>query len=204
MKIKLSPVRSDETLAISKSGDSITINGITLNFGSLVDGATLPAAAIGCAWVHGPVERVNGELMLTVAMPHGALASEQSRFPSDIVNPPDGCVQLPTDFDPKPESPEPTWPAVVGAIDWTKVITREMKEEAAAARQLASVVAETAVLRAAADSAIAPLQDAVDIGDATDDEVLSLNEWKKYRVALNRLPDQLSYPTDIEWPITPV
>lgn len=204
MRIKLSPFGGDEVLALSVRGETITINGMALDFKALPDGALLPASATSCSWLYGPIERIAGELTLTVRLPHVALASEQSRFPADIVNPPDGCVQLPTDFDPKPESPEPTWPAVVGAIDWAQVITREMKEEAAAAQQLASVVAETAVLRAAADSAIAPLQDAVDIGDATDDEVLSLNAWKKYRVALNRLPDQLSYPTNIEWPITPV
>lgn len=50
---------------------------------------------------------------------------------------------------------------------------------------------------------IAPLQDAVDIGDATDAELAQLNLWKTYRVALNRIQDQPGYPTDIKWPETP-
>lgn len=52
-----------------------------------------------------------------------------------------------------------------------------------------------------ANLAIAPLQDAVDIEDATDDEIASLKDWKKYRVALNRL--DLSLVPDIDWPQLP-
>lgn len=88
-------------------------------------------------------------------------------------------------------------------IDWTKLVTKEMKEPAAAAQRLASVVAETATRRAVADTAIGPLQDAVDIDDTTDTELALLMGWKKYRIALNRLPDQAGYPATINWPIAP-
>ena len=88
-------------------------------------------------------------------------------------------------------------------IDWSQLITKEMKEQAAAAQALAVVIAETARLRALADAAIAPLQDAVDIDDATDADVAMLKAWKKYRVALNRLPDQPGYSTTIDWPVIP-
>lgn len=54
---------------------------------------------------------------------------------------------------------------------------------------------------ALAAAAIAPLQDAVDIGDATDEERASLQGWKKYRVALNRL--DLTAAPDIQWPEIP-
>ncbi|MFJ7312967.1 tail fiber assembly protein [Pseudomonas sp. NPDC098747] len=50
---------------------------------------------------------------------------------------------------------------------------------------------------------IAPLQDAVDIDEETEDEGVRLKAWKKYRVALNRLAEQPGYPQDIDWPITP-
>ncbi|KPA99321.1 MULTISPECIES: tail fiber assembly protein [Pseudomonas] len=50
---------------------------------------------------------------------------------------------------------------------------------------------------------IAPLQDAVDLGEATQIEVAQLKEWKRYRVALNRLPEQTGYPETIEWPVLP-
>ncbi|EJB9143170.1 tail fiber assembly protein, partial [Salmonella enterica] len=38
-----------------------------------------------------------------------------------------------------------------------------------------------------ASEKIAPLQDAVDLGIATDDEKARLDEWKKYRVRANRV-----------------
>lgn len=56
-------------------------------------------------------------------------------------------------------------------------------------------------LMAAATAAIAPLQDAVDIDEATDAEIALLKAWKKYRVALSRL--DLSTAPDIEWPTPP-
>ncbi|WP_010226171.1 tail fiber assembly protein [Pseudomonas donghuensis] len=62
---------------------------------------------------------------------------------------------------------------------------------------------ELARRRAAADYVIAPLQDAVDVEEATEDEAAALNAWKKYRVALSRVPDQPGYPTVIDWPTTP-
>lgn len=203
MRIKLSPFSADETLVLSRSGESITINGMKLDFEALSDGAMLPATATGCPWLYGPVQRIDGELTLTVRLPHGAQASEQSRFPVDIVNPPDGRVQLPTDFDPKPEQSEVSWPDTIGSIDWSQMVTAEMKQEAAAAKHLAGVQGEIAAQRGVADSAIAPLQDAVDLDDASEAEATALKAWKKYRVALNRLPEQAGYPTDIDWPAPP-
>ncbi|THD43922.1 tail fiber assembly protein [Enterobacteriaceae bacterium ML5] len=56
-------------------------------------------------------------------------------------------------------------------------------------------------LMALATVAISPLQDAVDIDEATDAEIAMLKAWKKYRVALSRL--DLSAAPDIEWPEEP-
>ena len=88
-------------------------------------------------------------------------------------------------------------------IDWSKMITAEMKEAQAAAALLAAVQAEIATLRKIADDAIAPLQDAVDVDDATTEEEALLKLWKKCRIALNRLPEQAGYPADINWPALP-
>ncbi|WNK67579.1 tail fiber assembly protein [Pantoea agglomerans] len=52
-----------------------------------------------------------------------------------------------------------------------------------------------------ANRAIAPLQDAVDISIATDEEITRLAEWKRYRVALSRI--DTSTAPDIEWPARP-
>ncbi|MFU9138308.1 tail fiber assembly protein [Erwinia tasmaniensis] len=56
-------------------------------------------------------------------------------------------------------------------------------------------------LQAEATLKIAPLQDAVDIYDATEEERANLTAWKKYRVALNRL--DLSTAPEITWPEVP-
>lgn len=62
---------------------------------------------------------------------------------------------------------------------------------------------ELSTRRAAADYAIAPLQDAVDIDEATEDEVAALKAWKKYRVLLSRVSEQPGYPDTIDWPAPP-
>ncbi|MGE8100284.1 tail fiber assembly protein [Pseudomonas fluorescens] len=48
---------------------------------------------------------------------------------------------------------------------------------------------------------IAPLQYAVDLGDATPQEQSALLDWKRYCVALNRIEQQAGYPLEVEWPI---
>ncbi|ENC3164680.1 tail fiber assembly protein, partial [Escherichia albertii] len=48
---------------------------------------------------------------------------------------------------------------------------------------------------------IAPLQDAVDLEIATEEEASLLAAWKKYRVLLNRV--DISVASDIEWPTIP-
>lgn len=88
-------------------------------------------------------------------------------------------------------------------IDWSKLITKQMKQEQAAKQRLADVLAEIARLRKIADYTIAPLQDAVDIDDATAAEISSLKAWKQYRVALNRIPAQPGYYEVIDWPVMP-
>ncbi|MEN4634424.1 tail fiber assembly protein [Pantoea agglomerans] len=56
-------------------------------------------------------------------------------------------------------------------------------------------------LRAEADTAIQPLQDASDLGIATDDEASQLVTWKKYRVMLMRISTE--DPENIFWPEQP-
>lgn len=68
---------------------------------------------------------------------------------------------------------------------------------------LATSQAEISRLRAIADYAIVPLQDAVDVEEATVEDVAALKAWKKYRVALNRVTDQPEYPLTIDWPVAP-
>lgn len=52
-----------------------------------------------------------------------------------------------------------------------------------------------------ANRSIAPLQDAVDISIATDEEITRIAEWKRYRVELSRI--DISKAPNIEWPENP-
>ena len=48
---------------------------------------------------------------------------------------------------------------------------------------------------------ISPLQDAVDLEIATEEEKSFLASWKRYRVLLNRVDTSIA--PDIEWPVIP-
>lgn len=58
-------------------------------------------------------------------------------------------------------------------------------------------------LLAEATLRIAPLQDAVDLDEATAAEVALLKLWKKYRVDLSRIEQQIGFPTAVDWPQAP-
>ena len=95
MRIKLLPARCDDELTVFRYGDKLYLNGEEFDFTLLPDGATLPSEAINSHWIIGPVERVAGEIVLSILLPHAADASESARFPTDILNPPAGYVSLP-------------------------------------------------------------------------------------------------------------
>ena len=84
----------DNGLQISKAGDVLTINGVEFDFSQVPDGGLLPQDAVDCEWIVSDVERVNGELVLTLLLPHGPNASEAARFPEPLVDVPDGVVVL--------------------------------------------------------------------------------------------------------------
>ena len=54
---------------------------------------------------------------------------------------------------------------------------------------------------ASATLAVDPLQDAIDLEDATDTEIITLKKWKQYRVAVNRVDLTKQSP---KWPVSPV
>ena len=67
--------------------------------------------------------------------------------------------------------------------------------------KIANNIAMKSSLIALATEAIAPLQDAVELDDANNQETASLKEWKQYRVAVNRIDANTS--EDILWPAMP-
>ncbi len=77
-------------------------------------------------------------------------------------------------------------------IDSPPLTKEQLIEQAEAQKQ--SLLAE-------ANIAIAPLQDAVDLDMATDEEIAQLKAWKIYRVYLTRVDTSLA--PDIDWPKKP-
>ncbi len=80
------------------------------------------------------------------------------------------------------------------------MVRRGLKDEAAeTAARLREVEGTKSRLLQMVSEKIAPLQDAVDLGIATDDEKARLDEWEKYRVLVNRM--DTSAP---DWPEVPI
>jgi hypothetical protein len=95
MIINLSPQRRDDQLAVSKAGDVLTIDGEVYDFGPLAEGDTLPRDGHGCDWIVGDVTRTDGQIVLTLVLPHGPTAPEETRFPQPLIDVPDGPLALP-------------------------------------------------------------------------------------------------------------
>ena len=95
MIITLIPQRRDDSLVVSKSGDTLTINGTSYDFSVIPDGATLPASAVDCVFITGEITRVAGDLHLSLVLPHGVNPSRAVTFPTPIINPADGNLVFP-------------------------------------------------------------------------------------------------------------
>lgn len=95
MKIDLSPQRRDDTLEVSRTGDTLTLNGETFDLSQVGEGDTLPAVAIKSGWFTGPVTRTNGELALTLLLPMPFNYSPAQAFPEPLTLNCDGPVTLP-------------------------------------------------------------------------------------------------------------
>ncbi|RLL71292.1 hypothetical protein [Paenirhodobacter hankyongi] len=93
--ITLSPMRRDDTLAVSVAGDVLTLNGAALDLGALAPGESLPCDEIGCEWIASDIVRgEGGEIALTLILPHGAEATDARRFPQPVTVTADGPVAL--------------------------------------------------------------------------------------------------------------
>jgi hypothetical protein len=221
MRIILSPQRRDDTLVIVKSGDLLTVNGENFDFSSMGDGDTLPASAINCQWFVDKVDRVNGQLVLTVLFPNPLNYSLEQAFPNDLINVPDGRVELPKPLaDESGGYPEPApLPGTIapGTIDWSQLVTKAMKDASAAAAQLAAAKLDLSARSSKASTQINRLQDridtigfGIDIGEATEEDeaeqaalLLQLKAWKTYKFALGKVTVQPTWYQAPVWPVEP-
>jgi len=96
MKIKLSPIRSDEQqLKAVVNGDVISINGKVFDFSTLADGERIDTKQ---PFFIGPVSRIGGEIHLMLMLSHGNNAPHEARFPDAFTHPitiDNGAVPLP-------------------------------------------------------------------------------------------------------------
>ena len=104
---------------------------------------------------------------------------------TEIGPPPSDYVAL------APTSPFDVW----NGSTW--VIDKDAEQQAA----VESVNSEKAQRLQQATDTINPLQDAVDLEMATDEEKAQLTAWRKYRVLLTRV--ETSTAPDIDWPQAP-
>lgn len=95
MHITLIPQRRNDTLTVTKQGDTLTINGTPFDFSVIPDGATLPANAVDSEYLTGNIERIDGVLHLSLILPTGPDASQAANFPAPIINPANGVLELP-------------------------------------------------------------------------------------------------------------
>lgn len=99
-------------------------------------------------------------------------------------------------------------------IDWSKLVTKAMKDAAALAAHLALMKVELAVKNAKAVAQIARIQDridtigyGIDAGAATEEDeaeqaslILTLKAWKAYKFALGKVTAQPSWHASPVWP----
>ncbi|MCG6539192.1 hypothetical protein MCB86_03770, partial [Pseudomonas sp. KSR10] len=106
MIINLSPQLRAAPLSASLAGDVLILNGEAFDFSALPEGGTLPTDAIDSIWFERPgaVERIGGELHLTLILPVGPNPSQGVAFPKPVTVTEDGPILLPFDPEPEPEA----------------------------------------------------------------------------------------------------
>ncbi|TBM28250.1 tail fiber assembly protein [Hafnia paralvei] len=114
----------------------------------------------------------------------------------------DGCFMPNREGEPIKSERRPsqyhTWDGSCWVIDEAGLKALEDEEQ----RQLVSDAnAKKTVLMTEAAERIAPLQDASDLGIATNEELAQLKAWKTYRVLLSRVDTSIA--PNIEWPLKP-
>jgi hypothetical protein len=85
MKITLTPIRHDTPLTASRKGDVLVLNGLACDL----------AKAETCDWILGTPVKEGGIWQVTLILPHGPDAPEETLFPAAIDMVKDGPVPLP-------------------------------------------------------------------------------------------------------------
>lgn len=95
MNITLTPQARPDSLTLSKSGDTLTINGDAFDFSFIEEGDVLPHDAIDCDLLASDVTRTDGAITLKLVLPVRSTSSDAAKFPASILNAPDGDIEVP-------------------------------------------------------------------------------------------------------------
>jgi hypothetical protein len=95
MYIDLNPVRDDRALTLARTGDTLTVDGVAFDFGQLAEGDILPREAVSCPRLASDVTRTGGRIVLSLYLPHGADAPDETRWPAPLDLTGGGPVALP-------------------------------------------------------------------------------------------------------------
>lgn len=82
MKIRFSPIRMDTSLDAFLTEETLTLNGVDYDFSHIEEGQS--DEDHNCYWVIGGVSRVDGELELTLLLPHGGNPPNETIFPQPV------------------------------------------------------------------------------------------------------------------------
>ena len=97
MIITLSPIRTDQTYTLERSGEALVFDGQRVDFAGLEKGSVLENDALDCPWILGDVTRdAEGVLRIVLALPLSDEASDDALYPKPIEKPEDGPIKLPT------------------------------------------------------------------------------------------------------------
>lgn len=222
MIIYLSPQRRDDTLAVTKAGDRLVVNGESFDFSQVGEGDTLPLAAIDSMWFSGDVFRADGDLSVTLLFPNPWNYSPEQAFPVPLKEVPDGAIALPKPLPSDPpteeQAPLPNDSERMGVIDWSQLITASMKAEAEVAAHLQAMKTALIGKNSTAVAKIARIQDRIDTigygieaGEATSEDeaeqaklVVNLKSWKAYKFALGKVTAQPAWHASPVWPVEPI
>jgi hypothetical protein len=104
MILSFYPVRVDDELSLERLGDVLIVNGEAFDLSGIPEGATLPRTAVSCRFLASDIERQDGQLRLTLILPHGPDAPLERRFPEPIIMTENGPIILPPETNPEETS----------------------------------------------------------------------------------------------------
>lgn len=189
MKISFSPKRMDDPLALLVSGDTLVVNEVGYDFSGIPEGATLLREAVDCLWLASDVDRIDGEIRLTLILPHGPGADEGDLHPQPVTVTA-GAVGLVPLADPA---------AFDGAIDLSKMFTAQDKEAQTEAWLQASRKSECRAKILAVVDTTAQLN----LNAAAAAGMLTTEQMAAYRSGLAWIHAMRAAQADGNWPDVP-